>query len=534
MDDRDAAIARLPVHQRPHPRELGRRSEPADHPFKAMPPDEGGRHGHIPLTVIAPDTPPLVMAMVERQKSIIAAADEAALRLGLTPGMAITYARSLIADLDIRDANPASDAGWLQRLGLFAAQRWTPTAMVDGADGLLLDLTGAAHLFDGERAMAIRIGRFCRRLGFTARVAIAGSIGAAHALARHGPSILTIVPHYGDPEALAPLPLSALRLEGGQLETARRLGIESIADLIAMPRAPLAKRFGTSVLERLDQAIGRLPEPFDAIVPYVVPEAIMRFSEPIGSAEPIAKAMAALSNELVTMLRTRGLGARAVRLICKRVDHVDQVITVGFARANRDARHILRLLAMKIETIDPGFGIDAIQLIATRAEPLGPKAVAGSLDSAAIEADITTLIDQIVTRLGERAIFRSSAIESHVPERSVRRISPTAEPVVWLTLWPRPTRLLSRPEALAGVIALLPDQPPRRFVWRGDTHIVTRADGPERITGEWWKRVGEAYAVRDYFRLENERGERFWVFRRGDGQDPQTGDLSWHMHGVFG
>jgi protein ImuB len=448
--------------------------------------------------------------------------------------MAITYARSLIADLDIEEADPTGDAYWLERLGLYAAQRWSPIAMVDGTDGLLVDLTGASHLFGGEEAMAIRIGRFCRRLGLNARIAIAGSIGAAHALARHAPKILTIVSPYGDLDALAPLPLTALRLDPRQIETARRLGIESIADIVAMPRAPVAKRFGASLLQRLDQAIGRLPEPFDALVPYEVPKAIMRFAEPIGSAEPIAMAMAELTHNLIGTLLGRGLGARAIRLVCKRVDHVDQVISIGMARATRNAGHILRLLGMKIETIDPGFGIDAMQLIATRAEPLGPEALARILDPAGAAADIETLIDQIVTRLGEAAIFRSSAVESHVPERSVRRIAPMHQPLPWPTLWPRPARLLARPEPLSGVIALLPDQPPRRFIWRGDTHIVTCADGPERITGEWWKRVGEAYAVRDYFRLENERGERFWVFRRGDGQDPQTGDLSWHMHGVFG
>lgn len=531
MADRAAAIAHLPIHQRPSLRELGRRSEAAEHPFKTLP---SRKQDASHILVESRGETPLVTAMQDGQRRVIATANAAALALGLTPGMAITHARALVADLVIVDADPAGDETWLAQLALFAAQRWTPRAMTDGADGILLDLTGAAHLFGGEAAMATRMLRFCRRLGFSARVAIAGSIGAAHALARYGADELTIVPLFGDAEILAPLPIKALRLDPRQLETAQRLGIETIGDLMRMPRAPLARRFGLSLIERLDQALGRADEPFDGVVPQASPSAAIRFAEPIGKAETIARAMERLVADLVVTLRERGLGARILRLICTRVDHVDQVISIGFARGTRDSRHMLRLLAMKIETIDPGFGIEAMRLVAARTEALGPEAIGGDIEAGGDQADLSVLIDQIMARLGADAVFRSSAVESHVPERSVRRIGPLEEPLCWPTLWPRPVRLLARPEPLTGVVALLPDQPPRRFVWRGVSHIVTRADGPERITGEWWKRAREAYSVRDYFRLENERGERFWVFRRGDGCDPRTGDLSWHMHGLFG
>ncbi len=534
MGDREARIEAMPAHQRPSPRELGRRSEAADHPFKAMKPDEIGGRGRGVRRVAAIKAPqaPLVTATLDRQKMVIAASNSAALALGLTPGMALTHARALVADLDVRDADPQADRRLLDRLALFAVRRWTPTAMIDGDNGVLLDITGAAHLHGGEAEMARRIVRFCARIGLYARIAVAGTIGAAHAMARHGRDRVAIVDLHGEADAIAPLAVSALRLDPHQCDAARRLGIDHIGDLLAMPRGPLAKRLGASLLERLDQAIGRAREPFDALVPYEVPQAQLRFAEPIASADAIATVIVDLARALVDGLRTRGLGARVVRLACDRVDGVPQLITVGMARGTRDITHLVRLLAMKIESIDPGFGIDAMRLIALRTEPLGAEAIEGDLGGCM--PDMALLVDQIVTRLGAQAVYRPSAIESDVPERSVVRIGPMDQAVPWPTIWPRPVRVLRRPERVDGVIALLPDQPPKRFVWRGTTHVVVRADGPERITGEWWKRTSEAYSVRDYYRVEDERGERFWLFRRGDGEHPNTGDLSWHMAGQFG
>lgn len=533
MPDRDAQIESLPLHQRPSPRELGRRSEAADHPFKAMRPDEGGSTASSHIAGKLNARIPLVTSILDRQKMVLAACDPVALSMGLTPGMAVTHARALVPNLDVRDADLAGDRAFLHRLTLFALQRWTPTAMADD-DGVLFDLTGVSHLHGGEEATLRRIVRFCERLGLAARIAVAGTIGAAHALARYGRMPVTICDQYGEPEALADLPIACLRLEGNQRDAARRLGLERVGDLFAMPRGPLARRLGISMIQRLDQAIGRVPEPFDALEPFVIPEVALRFAEPIGRAEDIAMAMGELVDQLTTVLRQRGLGTRRLRLVCERVDRAELPIGVGMARPSRDPRHLLRLLSMKIEKIDPGFGIDTMRLVSDRSEGLPPEHVEGELTGEAAKADIALLIDQIAMRLGERAVFRSSSVESDVPERSVRRVPPLSETTGWPARWPRPPRLLRRPEALEGVIALLPDQPPKRFSWRGTVHFVFKADGPERITGEWWKRVSEAYAVRDYFRLENDRGERFWVFRRGDGEDPQTGDLTWYMHGFFG
>ncbi|MDB5698373.1 MAG: polymerase family protein, partial [Alphaproteobacteria bacterium] len=208
----------------------------------------------------------------------------------------------------------------------------------------------------------------------------------------------------------------------------------------------------------------------------------------------------------------------------------------------RDGAHLLALLGARIETIEPGFGIDAMRLVAERCEPLAPVTIESALGGEAPAADLAPLIDRLAGRLGARRLFRMGAVESDVPERSLCAVAPLGETAdrpgdwssIWSKQWPRPVRLLTPPEPVDKVVALLPDGAPRRFTWRGETHVVRQADGPERIYGEWWRSRKEAEAIRDYFQIEDERGARFWIFRRGDGVDGRTGDLSWHVHGVFG
>jgi protein ImuB len=490
------------------------------------------RDAEVRLAAPAGGTP-LVTAHRTGQRITLAALSREAQRLGLAPGMALTQARMLVPGLDARDSDPEADAALLARLGTFAARRWTPRAAVSGPDGLWLDLSGVAHLFGGERRMCERIVAFCARLGFSARIAVAGTLGAAYALARFGDAAILACRVGGEAEALAALPLAALRLDEPGLAVARRLGLERIGELAAMPRAPLERRFGTDLLLRLDQALGRAGEPFDPIVPADPPSVELRFVEPIATAEAIAEAMAEALGRLVVALEQAGLGARLLDFVCARIDGEEPAIRIGTARASRDRDHLLRLLAPRIETIDPGFGIERIRLVAFRVEPLGPRPITGLLDAASQATDLVPLIDRLVGRLGPRRLYRMSAVESDVPERSVRRIAPLDRPQGWPS-WPRPARLLSPPERVHDVIALLPDQPPRRFTWRGRSYRVRQADGPERIHGEWWKRRAEAEAVRDYFQVEDEAGHRFWLFRRGDGEDPRTGDLGWYLHGVFG
>ncbi|MDG2533419.1 DNA polymerase Y family protein [Sphingomonas sp. HITSZ_GF] len=520
---------------------------------------------------------PLITTLRNGSRIEIAAACPAAQALGLRPGMAVTQARAQVPGLDIRPADPEGDLASLRRLAILAARRWSPVVALSGADGLFLDLSGTAHLFGGEAKMARRIVRLLARAGFTARIAIADTPGAAWALARYrhpgesrdlmpqseraiarDPGFRRgdgfICPPGGQAESLADLPTPALRIDEAAVELLKRLGVERIGQLAALPRAPLTRRFGAATVLRLDQALGRIAEPLDPVIP---PESIavqQRFAEPIASAEAIEHWLGTLTPRLAAALEAEGLGVQALECVAERIDGVPQRIRIGLARPNRDAAHLLRLLKRRIEDVEPGYGIDAITLHVRRAAPLGPEPMVERLDEEAAP-DIATLVDTLATRIGQGGMWRMRPVESDVPERAATRM-PVIDPPVrgttrakiddirqldrqpelhpWHPGWAKPARLLARPERLDHVMAELPDQPPRRFTWRGTAHRVIHADGPERIQGEWWKRDAERLSVRDYFRVEDEAGRRYWLFRAGDGERAVTGDLSWYLHGVFG
>ena len=524
----------MPAHRRPTMREMGRRSEHAEHPFKAMRPDDGhgGSLAAAPTWATLWGTP-TVLVMRMGQKDVITAACPQAIELGLRPGMAAAHARALVADLDVRDAEPDADRALLDRLALHAARQWTPSASVTGPDGLWFDLTGTTHLFGGEDRFCRRLLAFLKRLGFTARVAVAGTPGVAYALARFGGTAITLIGSGEEAQAIAELPLAALRLEPDALVVAARFGLERIADLYSMPRGPLARRLGLKTVDRLDQARGLVAEPIIPVVPTEAPMVTRRLLEPIGTPESIAQVIGDLVDDLVILLRARGLGARNVLLIADRVDGEAQRLGVGASRATRDDRHLKRMFALKMTALDPGLGIEAMHLAVPLSEPLGAQITGALLETSGKVRDLAPLVDQLGTRVGASALFRISSQESDVPERAMRRVPPLATPQGWPG-WKRPVRLLKRPEQLSNVVALLPDHPPRRFIWRRQSYRVVAGDGPERVHGEWWRSPKEMWAVRDYFRVEAEGGARFWLFRRGDGVHAPTGDLSWYMHGMFG
>ena len=370
--------------------------------------------------------------------------------------------------------------------------------------------------------------------GITARAAVADTWGAAHALARYAADPSLIAASGTTEVRLSPLPLEALRLSPSISAGLRDLGFARIGDLIGQPRAPLTRRFGPELCRRLDQALGEAAEPIIPLRPEDMIESRRSFAEPIAAAETIARYIGKLVDALCAALEQRGLGARRLDLLCQRVDNRMETVRIGLARPVRDPKRLTRLLCDKIETIDPGLGIEIMSLAATIAEPLAAKQVASSLIEAA-EPDLSGLIDTLANRVGARAVYRFAPVASDVPERSVCRIPALAEDTGagWPDHWPRPSRLLPRPEPIEAM-ALLPDHPPNWISWRGIRRRVRRADGPERIFGEWWKRDAELAAVRDYFRIEDEAGERFWIFRAGDGEDAATGSHRWFLHGVFG
>lgn len=468
------------------------------------------------------------------QRRVVLAADAAAQAADLRIGMPATQAQALVPDLVIQDADPAADADALDRLALWALRRYAPVVAVDPPDGIVIDSTGADHLHGGETAMLSDIVGRLEATGFAARAAVAESWGAAHALARFTASPILVVPPGGSVTAIYPLPIAALRLPAEMVNNLGVLGFERIADLADRPRAPLTLRFGPELGRRLDQALGRIGEPIDPIRPPEPIEVRRVFAEPITAADTIARYIGKLTIALCASLESRGLGARRLDLIYHRIDSRAQAVRVGTALPVRDVKRLARLLCDKIETIDPGFGIEVMTLAAVVAEPLAEKQTANALVEEP-EPDVSGLIDTLVNRVGERRLYRAAPVASEVPERSVSRIAPMAPNTgqSWPDEWPRPARLLPRPEPIEA-IALLPDHPPVSFTWRGVRRRVRHADGPERIFGEWWKRDQELTAVRDYFRVEDDAGERYWIFRSGDGEDAETGSHRWFLHGIFG
>lgn len=481
-----------------------------------------------------PPEVPLALIGREGRRRVVLAADVLALRTGVRPGMPATQAKALLRELVVLDADPAADHQALERLALWALRRYAPIASADPPDGLVIDTTGAEHLHGGEETM---LGEMVERLaasGIAAQAAVADSWGAAHAVARWLARPTRVVPAGESEAVLRPLPIAALRLPGDIVDGLGVLGFDRIGELAAQPRAPLALRFGPEVSRRLDQAVGRLAEPITPLRPAELVEVRRAFAEPISAAETIERYIGKLVVDLCAKLEQRGLGARRLDLIFTLVDAGTAVIRVGTALPTHDPRRLARLLCDRIETVDPRFGIELMSLTATLAEPMVRKQTASDLVEDQ-SPDVSDLVDILSNRVGEQLLYRFAPVASDVPERSVRRVGPLSPDDAgggWPDHWPRPTRLLRHPEPI-DTVALLPDHPPETFTWRGTRRRVKRADGPERVFGEWWTRDAELIAVRDYFQVEDEAGERFWIYRAGDGEDAATGSHRWFLHGIF-
>lgn len=464
----------------------------------------------------------------------IHAANAAALRLGLYPGLALAEAQARVPDLRVADAEPEADAAGLARLAAWCL-RLSPLAAPSAPDGVWIDITGCAHLHEGEAALLQRLLDRLAEAGIAARAAVADTPGCAHAVARFGLDVAAIVPPGETRAALLPLPVAALRLPEDVVARLRHLGIETVADVAALPRGPLARRLGAAVLTRLDQALGRVAEPIEPVLPKELCRVRQGFAEPISTAEDLARVAGLLGERLAEKLVSRGEGAARLDLVMTRVDGTAQTLRVGLSAPSREAAHFSRLLLPLVERIDPGFGVEQVMLSASLTAPLGARQMrAALLAHEQPGAELSALIDTLLNRLGARNLFRVGAVESDVPERSLRALPPVGEaPAEWPADLPRPTRLIDPPQRVEAM-ALLPDHPPVQFTWRARPHRVRRADGPERIHGEWWRAEEETWAVRDYFQVEDEAGQRFWLFREGDGSDPETGAMGWYLHGVFG
>jgi protein ImuB len=472
---------------------------------------------------------PLVTAGHDGSRRIIAAADPAAIAQGLRPGMTLAHAQAILPGLRVIEARPRADAKHLTRIAAWCL-RYAPMTAPDPPDGIWIDAAGSTHLAGGEMALLQDIVCRLEQDGFAARAAMADTPGAAYAVARHGPPV-SVIPPGGQAPTLAGLPIEGLRLPGATIDGLRRLGFRLIGPLAAAARAPMARRFGAEIGCRLDQAHGPMFEPIVPVIPFETIRRRLAFVEPISTAPAFARVISRLTRSVCTRLEAAGLGARRLELRFERVDATTQTIGIGTAQPSRDFSHLGRLLEENIEKIDPGAGVEAMQLVVTLADRLDYRQT--STHSHDRDAGLAALIDRLGNRLGAERVYRVEPVESDVPERAVRRVPPLAPARgAWPVALPRPIRLLTPPQPVFA-LAKLPDEPPRAFIWKRRRFRIRRADGPERIHGEWWRRDSERLAVRDYYQVEDEHGARFWLYRSGDGVDPETGNLAWFLHGIF-
>jgi protein ImuB len=466
------------------------------------------------------------------------AVDHGAACLGLFVGQKLTDAHALVPELASADAEPEADAQALLALADWCA-RFSPAVAVDAPDGLFLDITGAAHLWGGEDALAADLVARLARNGIPVRAAIAGSPGAAWALARFGPAG-TVIPPGAETAALLPLAVAALRLAPADAAQIARLGLATVGALAALPAGQLTRRFGPGVALRLGQAFGRIGEALtwrQAPNPWFVR---LAFAEPISTPEDLARASADITERLCARLEAEGKAARRFDLAFHGLNGQARRLTVGLALPGRAPGPIVRLFAPKLETVDPGFGLEVVTLAAEDVETLAPRQGRLDDDREAVAAEgVAALVDRLANRLGAAAVWRAEAFPSHDPERAVRRAPPlsgdSGDPAGgWDPARPRPVRLLRRPEPVEAM-APVPDDPPVLFRWRGASHRVRLAEGPERLAEEWWRRPFEDAGpgrVRDYYRVEDEAGARFWLFR--DGLYQAGARPRWWLHGLFG
>ncbi|MEZ5913584.1 MAG: DNA polymerase Y family protein [Paracoccaceae bacterium] len=452
---------------------------------------------------------------------------------GLFPGQPLRDARTLCPELVTRPADPVAEAAFLRALGRWAG-RFSPWVSVEPPASLMLDVSGCAHLFGGEAALVAEAEAEAGSFGLTLRLGLGDTPGAAWALARHraGPAI---APPGQGRAALAGLPVSALRLPPDTARSLERLGLATVGDLAALPRAVLARRFGQGLTRRLDQAFGEETEP---VGPMAEPPRFavrLGFPEPIGLPEDIAASVARLVPALAERLSAAGRGARRLRLQAMRSDHRVETVDLGLARATAEPERLLPVLALKLERIDPGLGIDALRLEAPLTEPLAPRQEAARLDgrggpTPAARIALEDLIGRLGARLGAEAVTRLHPAESHLPERSALTLAAAwSEPA---GAWPpppvpRPLWLIA-PEALAG--AAERPEPPARLRWRRRSLRLVAAHGPERIAPEWWFDSPEwRSGPRDYWRVETEDGQRLWLYYAHGG----VASGGWFCHGSF-
>ncbi|MCD6064042.1 MAG: nucleotidyltransferase [Flavipsychrobacter sp.] len=468
-----------------------------------------------------------VFAAPERGRMVVKSASADAQAKGIYPNMVVADCKAILPSLQVLNDIPGQDDILLNALAEWCI-RYTPIVALDPPDGLMLDVSGCAHLWNGEQAyLRDMITRFSD-FGYHVRTAMADTAGTAWAISRFG-QVTPIIKPGRQLDALLPLPPAALRLEPGILERLNKLGLHTIGSFIRMPRTALRRRFGQILLQRLDQALGQEIEIIQPVRPIEPYQERLPCLEPIRTATGIGIALQQLLEKLCDRLGKEDKGLRRCIFRCYRIDGNIQQIDIGTNRPSRNVVHLFKLFENKIVQIEPDLGIELFILEAPVVEEL--TSAQDALWNAKTHGDnvaVAELLDRIAGKTGMHTIHRYLPNESYWPERSVKLAAslqekPTTE---WRIDMPRPVNLLPKPE-LIDVTVQMPDYPPMLFKYKGQLHNISKADGPERIEQEWWLRNGH---YRDYYCVEDDNGARYWLFRLG----PYTGNApKWFIHGFF-
>jgi len=469
---------------------------------------------------------PFLLYAPERGRMVVRDPGCALEKEGIAPGMVIADVRAILPSVEVFPDDPAAEGKLLENLAEWCL-RYTPVAATDPPDGLILDVSGCPHLWGGERPYLESLISHLRKGGYTVRAAIADTIGTAWAMARYG-SNNPIVKAGGQEEALMPLPPAALRLDTATLQRMEKLGFRQTGQLLLIPRTNLRRRFGDALLSRLGQALGTEPESLQAIQPTPTYQERLPCLEPVCTAGGIEIALKRLLETLCKRLFRQEKGMRTGTFKGYRLDGETEQISIGTNRASRNAAHLFKLFELKIPNIEPALGIELFTLEATLVEDLSETQEALWNMENSDQTAIAELLDNIAGKVGMKAISRYLPQEHYWPENSIKEASSLEEQPVteWCTDRPRPLHLLPRPEPIEVMVAL-PDYPPMHFCYKGELIRLTRADGPERIEQEWWLRTGPP---RDYYRVEDENGARYWLFRLGL---YGSGKPQWFLHGFF-
>jgi protein ImuB len=442
--------------------------------------------------------------------------------------MAVADARAMIPTLQVLNDESGLSARLLKGIGEWCI-RYTPAVALDLPNGLILDVSGCAHLWGSEKKYLTEIFKRIKQFGYDIHIGIADTIGAAWAVARFGQEF-PIIETGQQTAALLSLPAAALRIEAEVVEQLEKLGLRQISNFISIPRPSLRRRFGPQLLHRLDQALGHEEEWIDPLQPIEPYKERLPCLEPIVTATGIEIALQRLLDTLCHRLQQEQKGLRVARFKGYRVDGKIEKIEIGTNRPSSNSKHLFKLFEIKIDSIEPALGIELFTLEASKVEDLSSTQENLWENSVGLDnTDLSELLDRIGGKMGFNNIHRYIPDEHYWPERSFKLASSINETLQtpWKIARPRPLQMLFKPEPIE-VTAPIPDYPPMLFRYKGKLHKIMKADGPERIEQEWWLQQGQH---RDYYSVEDELGQRYWLFRLGHYDIARS--YQWFIHGFF-